>query len=49
MVDLLSKIKDGAEITAPEQLKLVLQLSLPAVMAQVTSVIMQYIDASMVG
>lgn len=49
MVDLLSKIKDGVEITAPEQLKLVLQLSLPAVMAQVTSIIMQYIDASMVG
>lgn len=46
---LLSKIKTGAAMTASEQLKLVLNLSLPAVMAQITSIIMQYIDASMVG
>ena len=46
---LLSKIKDGTNMTASEQLKLVLYLSLPAVMAQITSIIMQYIDASMVG
>lgn len=46
---LLSKIKTGEAMTASEQLKLVLNLSLPAVMAQITSIIMQYIDASMVG
>lgn len=32
-----------------QQLKLVMYLSIPAVMAQITSIIMQYIDASMVG
>lgn len=46
---LLFKIKTGEAMTASEQLKLVLNLSLPAVMAQITSIIMQYIDASMVG
>ncbi|MDO4285644.1 MAG: MATE family efflux transporter [Eubacteriales bacterium] len=47
--ELLFKIKNGKELTSAEQLQLVLRLSLPAVMAQITSIIMQYIDASMVG
>ena len=32
-----------------EQIKMVWKLSIPAVMAQITSIIMQYIDAGMVG
>lgn len=47
--ELLLKIKDGAYMTSSQQMKLVLHLSLPAVMAQITSIILQYIDASMVG
>lgn len=47
--ELLCRIKDGAHLSKNEQFKLVFYLSIPAVMAQVTSVVMQYIDASMVG
>ncbi|MFR6350680.1 MAG: hypothetical protein ACLUN9_28910, partial [Enterocloster aldenensis] len=47
--ELLFKIKEGTEMSFSQQLKLVLYLSIPAVMAQITSIIMQYIDASMVG
>ena len=36
-------------MTTSEQLRLVMHLSPPAVMSQITSVIMQYIDAAMVG
>ena len=32
-----------------EYLKQVIKLSIPAVLAQISSIIMQYIDASMVG
>ena len=32
-----------------EYLKQVIQLSIPAVLAQISSIIMQYIDAAMVG
>ena len=46
---LLHKIKDGTSMTTSEQLRLVMRLSLPAVMSQITSIIMQYIDAAMVG
>lgn len=47
--ELLFKIKTGTDMSFSQQLKLVLYLSIPAVMAQITSIIMQYIDASMVG
>ena len=46
---LLHQIKDGTSMTASEQLRLVLNLSLPAVLSQITSIIMQYIDAVMVA
>ncbi|MDO4262049.1 MAG: MATE family efflux transporter [Eubacteriales bacterium] len=46
---LLEKIREGADLTAAEQARLAIRLSLPAVMAQITSIIMQYIDASMAG
>ena len=46
---LLHQIKDGTSMTTSEQLRLVLNLSLPAVLSQITSIIMQYIDAVMVA
>lgn len=36
-------------MTLRQQLHLTVQLSMPAIMAQVSSIVMQYIDASMVG
>ena len=47
--DLLAELRGGARLTTRDQLYLILRLSLPAIVAQVTSVVMQYIDASMVG
>lgn len=47
--DLLSHIRNGQELTFTEKLKLVVTLSIPSIMAQLTSIIMQYIDAAMVG
>lgn len=47
--NLLDKMKSGNLITLKEQFQLVFFLSIPAIMAQVTSVIMQYTDASMAG
>lgn len=47
--DLLSYIRNGQELTAKQKLLLVAKLSAPAIMAQLTSIAMQYIDASMVG
>ena len=47
--ELVSYIRMGREFSGRQQILLVIQLSLPAIMAQLTSVAMQYIDASMVG
>lgn len=46
---LLKKIQLHQPLSRTEQICLPLLLSLPAIMAQLSSVIMQYIDASMVG
>lgn len=46
---LLRKIRGGDELSGAERLKLCLMLSYPAVIAQLSSVLMQYIDTSMVG
>lgn len=46
---LLSKIRDGLQMTRSEKLNLIVALSVPSILAQVTSVLMFYIDASMVG
>lgn len=46
---ILMQLKDGREFTKREQMRLVFLLSIPAILAQVTSIVMQYIDASMVG
>lgn len=46
---LLAQMKDGKTLTRKQQFQLVCFLSIPAILAQITSIIMQYIDASMVG
>lgn len=46
---LLTQIRDGRELTIREQIHLICTLSIPAILAQISSIIMQYIDASMVG
>ena len=46
---LLSLIREGKRMTLGQQLCLTAHLSVPAIMAQVSSIAMQYIDASMVG
>lgn len=47
--DLLKKLREGGQLSAKEQVQLIVQLSLPAIMAQLSHIVMQYIDASMVG
>lgn len=46
---LLGRMKDGIELSGMQRFQMVFYLSIPAIMAQITSVVMQYIDASMVG
>lgn len=46
---LLALIRNGQPMTLGQQLRLTVQLSVPAMMAQISSIAMQYIDASMVG
>lgn len=46
---LLAFIRNGQPMSLRQQLRLTVQLSVPAVIAQISSIIMQYIDASMVG
>ena len=47
--DLLELIRNGEPMTFAQQLNLTVQLSIPAIMAQLSSILMQFIDASMVG
>lgn len=46
---LLELIRNGKPMTLGQQLQLAALLSIPAVIAQLSSIIMQYIDAMMVG
>lgn len=46
---LLEKLRGGRHLSRWEQAHLVLSLSIPAILAQVSTIMMQYIDASMVG
>lgn len=46
---LLEKIRSGAELTRHEQLSLAIALSVPAMLAQLVQIMMNYIDAAMVG
>jgi len=42
-------IQDGADMSLRQQITLTAKLSAPAIMAQLSTILMQYIDASMVG
>ncbi len=46
---LLQMIRLGRPMSIGQQARLTLQLSVPAILAQLTTTVMQYIDASMVG
>ena len=46
---LLAQIRNGGTLTTGQRIKLCLMLSYPAILAQSSSVMMQYIDTSMVG
>ena len=45
----LLKLRNGEKLSTSQQVKMILLLSLPAILSQVSSTVMQYIDASMVG
>ena len=47
--DLLVLIREGRPMTLRQQLLLTVQLSIPAMVAQLSSIVMQYIDAAMVA
>jgi len=47
--DYLASLRNGENLSLKQQLFLIFQLSLPAVLAQLSVIIMSYIDASMVG
>lgn len=42
-------IREGKSLTLGQQLRLTVTLALPAMLAQLSSILMQYIDAAMVG
>lgn len=46
---LLALIRERKPMTVAQQLQLTVYLSIPAIIAQLSAIIMQYIDASMVG
>ena len=46
---LLGMIRDGRRMTLGQQVQLAFMLSLPAILAQTSSMLMQYIDTGMVG
>lgn len=47
--DRLARLRTGEKLTLADSICLIVTLSMPAIMAQISSVIMEYIDASMVG
>ena len=47
--NLLKDMISGKSMTTSQQIGLTVRLSIPAILAQISSIIMQYIDASMVG
>ena len=48
-VDLLAYIREGRELTQGEKLRLIISLSIPSILAQISATVMFFIDASMVG
>ncbi len=49
MSDLTKQLRSGRQLTSSERFRLVLSLSWPAIMAQLSTILMEYIDAAMVG
>ncbi|MBE5843981.1 MAG: MATE family efflux transporter [Butyrivibrio sp.] len=49
MSEALAAIRNGEKLSTRQEATLILRLSFPAILAQISSIIMQYIDASMVG
>ena len=47
--DLLAYIREGREMTRNEKLRLIISLSIPSILAQISATVMFFIDASMVG
>ena len=47
--DLLSYIREGRTMTRAEQLRLIVQLSVPSILAQLSATVMFFIDYAMVG
>ena len=47
--DLLSYIREGRTMTQGEKLRLIVGLSIPSILAQISATVMFFIDASMVG
>ncbi|MBO6144527.1 MAG: MATE family efflux transporter [Prevotella sp.] len=47
--DLLAYIRDGRAMTTGEKLRLIVSLSIPSILAQISATVMFFIDASMVG
>ena len=46
---LLAHLRDGEPLSRGQQLRLTVLLAVPAILAQLSSVVMQYIDSAMVG
>lgn len=46
---LLGRLRGGEDLSSRQQLSLTLMLAVPAILAQLSSVLMQYIDSAMVG
>lgn len=46
---LLARVREGKPLSLRQQLSLTVRLSVPAMLAQLTAILMGYIDASMVG
>ena len=47
--ELLSYIREGRTMTQAEKLRLIVSLSIPSILAQISATVMFFIDASMVG
>ena len=47
--DLLAYIRDGREMTRGEKLRLIVELSIPSILAQISATVMFFIDYAMVG
>lgn len=47
--NLLERLRSGQPLSLKQQIKMIVTLSMPAILAQISSIVMQFIDASMVG